>query len=133
MNRGNHPAWMRRWRRGASGRDPVEKLARALAETDAERAGATLHPRVILTIDSGGEAQVPPTPMRGRNAVAFALVKLVTPGTSVEMASINGASGVVLRRGGVVVGVVTSEIRAGYLRSVWVVCNPQKLRHWNGG
>lgn len=131
MNRRRHPAWSRRMRRGATERDLIERLATALASSDRAGVLATLQPHVILTIDSGGLLPNALTPLVGATAAAAALAALVTDGVSVVMASINGAPGFILRRDGTVVGAVSAEMRAGSLRSLWVVCNPEKLRHWN--
>jgi len=67
----------------------------------------------------------------GRSAPSSELVALMTTGTTATMASINGVPGITLVRDGRVAGVITAEVRSGLLRTVWVVCNPEKLRHWN--
>jgi RNA polymerase sigma-70 factor (ECF subfamily) len=48
------------------------------------------------------------------------------------MASVNGLPGLLLARGDEIVAVLTADVRDGLLSNVWVVCNPDKLRHWNG-
>lgn len=132
MNGRRESAWSRRRRRDATDRDLIERLAMALASSDRAGVLATLHPHLILTIDSGGLLPNVLTPVVGATAAAAALGALVSDGISVVMASINGAPGFILRRDETVVGAVSAETRAGSLRSLWVVCNPEKLRHWNG-
>lgn len=131
MTRRQYPAWLRRRRHGAADQNTMEDLAGALAVGDDLGIRALLHPDVVLVIDGGGHVATPQTPLHGSAAAADGLAELVTPETSVTMASINSVPGFVLVRDGVVVAAVTSEVRSGLLSSVWVVCNPVKLRHWN--
>ncbi|MDQ0643453.1 hypothetical protein [Microbacterium murale] len=131
MIRRQYPAWIRRRRRGAPDLATMEELARAMVFADEGAIRAVLHPEVILTIDSGGLVPAAPTPVGGHAAVASSLVVLMTPETSVTMASINSVPGFTLIREETVVGAVTADTRSGQLSSVWVVCNPEKLRHWN--
>ena len=56
---------------------------------------------------------------------------LMAAGTTATIASINGSHGITLVRDERVVGVITTEVRAQALSTIWVVCNPEKLRHWN--
>ena len=90
-----------------------------------------LHRAVTLVVDSGGHVNTASIPLSGRSAAAAELVALMTSGTSAVMASINSVPGITLQRDGRVVGIVTAEFRSGRLSSVWVVCNPEKLRRWN--
>jgi RNA polymerase sigma-70 factor (ECF subfamily) len=109
----------------------MEQLANAMVSSDHDAIRALLHRDVILTIDSGGLLPLTSTPLEGPSAAASALRALMRVGTSITMASINSAPGFTLVRDEAVVGAVTAEMRAGRLSSIWVVCNPEKLRHWN--
>ncbi|WP_426186825.1 hypothetical protein [Microbacterium sp. TWP3-1-2b2] len=131
MIRRQYPTWARRRRRGAPDEATMEELAITLVSADQEVVRAVLSPDVVLTIDSGGMVPTASAPLEGRSAAASALLALMTSETSVTMASINSAPGLLLTRGATVVGAVTAEMRSGLLSSVWVVCNPEKLRHWN--
>lgn len=131
MNRRQGPAWLRRRRRGAVGRTAMEGLAVALAGRDEPGIRAVLHPGVVLVVDSGGRMPESSTPMARRAAASAALAALMTVETAVTAASINGVPGLVLVRDGAVAAAVTAETRSGLLSSVWVVCTPDKLRHWN--
>lgn len=127
-----YPAWWRRRHRGAPERRTMEVLATAMSEGDESAVRELLGPDVVLVIDSGGRLPDASVPAHG-NAPAARLVALMAPGTSAVMASINGVPGFVLSRADVVVAAITAEARAQQLTTVWVVCNPDKLRHWNGG
>ena len=48
-----------------------------------------------------------------------------------ESRPVNGAPGLVGRRGGRVVAVVVLSATAGEITDVWIVANPGKLTHWN--
>lgn len=127
----HYPAWARRRRRGAADSATIDALATALMWGDDSDVRTVLHRDVMLTIDSGGLVPTGSTSLEGRVAAASALMALLTPETKVSGASINGAAGLVLSRDDSVVGTITGELRSGMLSSIWVVCNPEKLRHWN--
>nr|WP_314845340.1 hypothetical protein [uncultured Microbacterium sp.] len=103
----------------------------ALANGDDDGIRSCLLPSAVLTIDSGGVVPAVQTPVEGRDRVIAGLRSLMTPATSVRMTSINGIPGLVLEREGLVIAAVTAESSAAMLSHVWVVCNPDKLRHWN--
>lgn len=127
-----YPAWFRRRVRGAPDPDVMEQLATAMSPADERAIRQVLRSDAVLVIDSGWAATAP-TPVHGRVAVAAALNALMTRGTAVIPASINGNAGLVLSRDETLVAAVTAELRAGLVSRVWVVCNPEKLRHWNRG
>lgn len=127
------PVWPHRGADHAIDGRLMERLAVAMSMVDEHAVRQLLRPDAVLIVDSGGLAPSPSTPARGRSAAASRLTALVAPETAVAMASINGMPGLVLSRGEVVVAAVTTEVRAGLLSTVWVVCNPEKLRHWNAG
>jgi len=111
----------------------MEDLAIALTAGDRAGIRAMLRFDVVLIVDSGGLMPESSTPVEGRAEASARLVALLTAATSVTMASINGVQGLVLLRDGAVVAAITAESRSRLLSNVWVVCNPDKLRHWNRG
>ena len=131
MTRKHYPAWWRRRLRGAAAEGTMSELATALTSNDEDVLREMLHPDVVVIIDSGGFVPHAAEPAEGPAAATSQLLSLMTPDTSVAMASINSVPGFTLIRGGQVVGAVTAEERSRLLSSVWVVCNPDKLRHWN--
>ncbi|WP_447914072.1 hypothetical protein [Microbacterium phyllosphaerae] len=133
MTRRQYPAWVRRRRRGAADRTIMHDLAIALTAGDRPGIRAMLRCDVVLVVDSGGLMPESSTPVEGRAAASARLVALLTAETSATLASINGVQGLVLLRDGAVVAAITAESRSRLLSNVWVVCNPDKLRHWNRG
>ncbi|GAB2831827.1 hypothetical protein ACFQ0P_08205 [Microbacterium insulae] len=86
----------------------------------------------VLTIDSGGTIPVRPH-ARGRNDVARLILELMGhfPLLRLEPGHINGRPGIVLRSSGRVVGVLNAVRRGGAAQELWIVVNPEKLRHWD--
>lgn len=109
----------------------MEALAIALVARDQAGIRAVLHFRVVLVVDSGGRMPQSSAPVEGRAAASAGLAALMTTETTTTTTSINGAPGFVLTRQGAVVAAVTAEAQSGLLSRIWVVCNPEKLRHWN--
>lgn len=130
MTRRSHPAWLRRRRRGTP-ETIIEEFSRALTEKDDEAVRRLLHGAVTLVIDSGGHLNTATIPLHGRSAASSELLALMTAGTTAVVASVNGVAGLTLMRDDRVVGVITGEFRSCRLSGMWVVCNPEKLRHWN--
>ncbi len=104
-----------------------------MAMADARGIRALLDAEVMLVIDGGGLVPTPTSPVAGSDAATRELLRLMSPETSVTMASINSVPGFVLVRDDLVVGAVTADMRAGAMSAIWVICNPEKLRHWNRG
>lgn len=135
MTGGNLPAWVRRRRRDVIDPSILEALSAAMIAGEDEAIRAVLHPDVDLVVDSGGvlpssSPDVVPDP-DGRDAAVAGLRALVDADIAILTASVNGLPGLLLVRGDAVVGVVTADVRDRLLANVWVVCNPDKLRHWN--
>lgn len=109
----------------------MDGLGFALSGHDERSVRELLAPDATLVIDSGGLLPETSSPLEGREAAATALLALMTAGTSPATASINGVPGMILIRRERVVAALTAQRRSRHLSAVWVVCNPDKLRHWN--
>lgn len=130
MTHRSRPAWLRRRHRGAT-ETIIEEFSRALTEKDDAAVRRLLDRAVTLVVDSGGHLNTAPVPLNGRSAASSELLALMTVRTTAVVASVNGAPGLTLVRADRVVGVVTAEVHSLRVTGVWVVCNPDKLRHWN--
>lgn len=101
----------------------------------ADRAGVArvLRREVTLLIDSGGRVDAPTEPLHGRGAAAVALCELLRPGaaSTSTMAAVNGSPAIVFREAGEVIAVLALRLRRRKASEVWIVVNPDKLRHWN--
>ncbi|MDQ0614703.1 hypothetical protein QF046_002344 [Microbacterium sp. W4I4] len=127
------PAWARRRRRDVLDPNILEALSAAMTAGEDEALRAVLHPDAELVIDSGGVRPEPAAAQGpdGREAAVSGLRALAASDITILTASVNGLPGLLLFRGDAVVGVVTADVRDRLLANVWVVCNPDKLRHWN--
>lgn len=138
MTRGHLPAWVRRKRRDVV-QSILEALSAAMTAGDDDGIRAVLHPEVELVVDDGGTVPSSSPDVApgsdGRNAAVVRLRALLASDIAITMASVNSSPGLLLVREGEgrdeVVGVVTAHMRDRLLANVWVVCNPDKLRHWN--
>jgi RNA polymerase sigma-70 factor (ECF subfamily) len=94
---------------------------------------AALHSDVVMLIDGGGQAVAPLKPIRGVHDVSVRLLVFLGPhpGLSVAEQAVNGQRGLLVRRGRVVVAVLTLDIRDDRITDVWIVVNPDKLRSFN--
>lgn len=113
-----------------------ERAARALIAAtnaaDAAALGRVLHFDVTLTVDGGGQVPAPRAPLRGRVAVVRQLLRVLSdPQVDTVVESVNGMPGVVVRRGGSVVGVLALRVRGSLVCEAWLVVNPDKLASWN--
>ncbi len=88
---------------------------------------------VTLVLDSGAPRRGEQNEFRGAAHVAAELQRLQSgrPGAVFRAVEVNGAPGWTLISDRRVVGVVSAEMRGGAIARLWVVVNPDKLRHWN--
>ena len=89
-----------------------------------------LSPEAVVVSDGGGQVATALYPVRGADAAARSVTDLIQPGTALTVEAVNGQEGVVLRRGGEVVAVVSLGITGAKVARIWIVLNPDKLRHW---
>lgn len=132
MIRRGYPSCVLRRRGAGLDERAMKALGQALTVRDQHAVGALLAPNVVLLIDSGSLVPTGSTRVAGRRAVVSELHALMASShTTAAMASINGVPGLTLVRDERIVAAITAERRSRLLSSVWVVCNPDKLRHWN--
>lgn len=83
--------------------------------------------------DGGGKLRAAVRPTCGADAVARFVTALLTgqPGTEVAVASVNGRTGLALRRAGQAVAVVSLSVAGTRVTAVWIVLNPDKLQRWH--
>lgn len=115
----------------------MQALATAMTAGDDDGIRAVLRPDADLVIDAGGAQPAMPVPpgaarsSERRDEAVVGLRALMADDVAIMAASVNGMPGLALMREGTVVGVVTAQSRGRLLANVWVVSNPDKLRHWN--
>jgi RNA polymerase sigma-70 factor (ECF subfamily) len=109
----------------------VRAFLAACATGDVARLLPLLDPDVALASDGGGVVRAARNVVRGPDRVARFLLGLAAkdPSLAVEPAGVEGRTGVLVRRAGQVVGVVSFDVRES-ISDVWVVVNPDKLGAW---
>jgi RNA polymerase sigma-70 factor (ECF subfamily) len=102
-----------------------------LGDTAALR--AVLAADAIVVSDGGGQLRAPVRPTYGADAVARFVTSLLAgpPGTEVAVESVNGRTGLVLRRAGRAVAVAGVSVAGAEITAVWIVLNPDKLQRWH--
>lgn len=122
-----------RERPDAGGDRAVEAFLRALVEGDlaglVDVVGA--NPRVVVDTGEADDPAARADPPAGWCLLSRTLGLGRPSPVRWESCSVNGAPGLVGRREGRVVTVVVLSGRAGEITDVWIVANPEKLRHWN--
>ncbi|MCS5718406.1 hypothetical protein N1027_09680 [Herbiconiux sp. CPCC 205763] len=114
-------------------RTVVLDLLSAVEAKNVGRVRELLHDDVIALVDTGGTADVAPAPIGDAERVARLLVALagLSPAVTVTAQPVNDRLGIVARRDGRVVGVVSVSVAADAIRDIWIVLAPDKLRRWN--
>lgn len=113
----------------------VEVFLRALVEHDLARLIRVVGPNPRVVVDAGeadtdlGRADAP-----AGWCLLYRALGLGSPSPlSWESRSVNGERGLVGLRSGRVIAVLLLSGAFGDITDVWIVTNPEKLRHWNAG
>ncbi|AJW39238.1 RNA polymerase sigma factor [Rhodococcus sp. B7740] len=123
--------------------DPIEhdRVVRAFASASASGDIASLisvlAPDVTLVSDGGGHVSAARNAILGSDRVARFVRGITAKSIDLDWSiePVNGLSGIVMRRDGAVFGVIGFDV-IGFdtadcmVASVWIVLNPDKLRHW---
>lgn len=133
-----HPPCFRRVRRLREEHDRdhhalVAALQDAVDRRHREALERILHFGVTLTVDGGGLVPAPAKPVTGRIPVASALLELLAPGThqTSEIVSANAQPALLFCHAGRAVAIIIARVRRRRAAELWLVLNPEKLRHWN--
>ncbi|MGK2316531.1 sigma-70 family RNA polymerase sigma factor [Gordonia rhizosphera] len=117
----------------ATARRLCERFAHACSDGDLDGLVAVLAPDVAGDFDSGGLiAGAPAGELRGAEPVAAQLLRsLGGPALDFVVVPVNGEPGVVVRRSGRVVAVISFMFGPDRITIIHGVGNPEKLRHLN--
>jgi RNA polymerase sigma-70 factor (ECF subfamily) len=127
----------RRFRPSAEAhRRMLDSFLGAVSRGDMEGLTALLSDDVVLWTDGGGKARGAATrPLRGHGPVATFVMATAarrfasTPTLRIDLASINGEPGFILREGDRAAAVLMFELEDDRISTVRVFANPDKLRH----
>ncbi|WP_440071086.1 hypothetical protein [Streptosporangium sp. OZ121] len=111
----------------------ARRFAAACQAGDTEALREVLAADAIVVSDGGGKVRVAVRPSYGVDAVAQVVTALLIdqPGTDLAIGSVNGRAGLVLRRAGKAVAVVSVSVAGAEVTAVWIVLNPDKLQRWH--
>ncbi|MEV3920828.1 nuclear transport factor 2 family protein [Actinomadura coerulea] len=107
----------------------ARRFAAACGAGDTAALMAVLAADAIVVSDGGGNLRAAVHPTHGADAVARFITALLSgrPRTAVTVGSVNGRTGLVLRREGRTVAVVSVSTAGDEVIAVWIVLNPAKL------
>ena len=111
----------------------VRRFAAACESGDTAALEAVLAADAVVVNDGGGKVRAAVHPVHGASEAARFVAALLIgePGTDLAVEPVNGRTGLVLRRTGQAVAVVSLSVAGAEVTAVWVVLNPDKLRSWH--
>jgi RNA polymerase sigma factor (sigma-70 family) len=95
-----------------------------------------LDPDATAIADGGGLAVTFLHPIEGSEQIARAWVEIANRARSTTTfleRTVNGQPGLVAQQDGVIVTVFAFDVADDRIKHIWVVRNPEKLRHWTTG
>ncbi|MFI8850599.1 RNA polymerase sigma factor SigJ [Streptomyces sp. 891-h] len=116
--------------------DVVRNFKQAWEAKDIEALIGLLDPDATAVADGGGLATTFLHPIEGGEQIAHAWVELAhrrTGNTTFLERTVNGQPGLVVQQDAVTVTVFAFEVAGGRITHIWVIRNPEKLRHWTTG
>lgn len=108
------------------------KFARAVSAGDVEAVVSLLGPDAVYMADGGGKAPAARKPIVGAEGIAGLMLGLWShrpEGVTWEAKSVNGMPGFIFMLDGRVTHVLHFEVTKTEIRRVYVVTNPDKLKH----
>ncbi|WP_431278689.1 hypothetical protein [Leifsonia poae] len=112
----------------------VSTFAAACEARDVVALASILDPEVFVVVDGGGLGSITAPPARGiADGLGLLLRMLASESGPLTEHPVNGAPGLVIRRDGVVVAVISLAVERDVVQRVWIVLNPDKLESWNRG
>ena len=109
--------------------DVVRGFAEACQRGDLAALRATLDADAVAVCDSGGLVRAPLEPVHGADDVTQLIAALLS-NTEPTVESVNGRTGLALRRAGRAVAVLAVEVTDARIAVLWIVLNPAKLTAW---
>jgi RNA polymerase sigma-70 factor, ECF subfamily len=111
----------------------TRRFAAACRDGDIGALHDLLSSDVVVITDHGGNAATPAVPIRGPADVISYLAALAGGSPAhLTVEQVNGRSGIVIRRPGETMAVIVLAVTDANVVAVWIVINPDKLRHWPG-
>lgn len=111
----------------------MHRFAAACEKGDTATLETILAADAMVVSDGGGKVRAPLSPVLGASEAARFVSALLSGRESLALAvePVNGRTGLVLRRAGQAIAVVSLTVAGHEVTAVWVVLNPDKLRSWH--
>jgi RNA polymerase sigma-70 factor (ECF subfamily) len=111
----------------------VRRFAAACDSEDTAVLKTVLAADAIVVSDCGGKVRAAVHPFHGADAIAHFITALLAgrPRTAVTIESVNGHTGLALRRAGQAGAVVSVSTADTEVTALWITLNPDKLRCWH--
>jgi hypothetical protein len=116
--------------------DIVRAFKAAWEAKDIDAIIGLLDPEATAVADGGGLALAFLSPIEGGERIARAWIEIANrvPGNMTFLErTVNGQPGLVAAQDGVTVTVFAFDVAGERISRIWVVRNPEKLRHWTTG
>jgi RNA polymerase sigma-70 factor (ECF subfamily) len=110
----------------------VEQFVRALANSDVDQLMNALSADVALVMDGGGKVTALPRAVAGSLRIASFLATMpskLPPEVAYRLTDVNGRPGVVVQTRDQTIAVTSFQVENGRITGIYVVVNPDKLRH----
>lgn len=110
----------------------VEQFVRALASADVDQLMNALSADAALVMDGGGKVTAPPRAVVGSLRIATFLATMpskLPPEVAYRLTDVNGRPGVVVQTRDQTIAVTSFQEESGRITGIYVVVNPDKLRH----
>ena len=114
--------------------DVVRGFAEACLRDDIAAVRAALDADAVAVCDSGGQVPAAAGAVHGAEEVARLVAVLLCgrpPDMELAIESVNGRTGLALRRAGRAIAVVGLQEAGAKVTDVWIVLNPAKLNGWH--
>lgn len=112
-------------------RQLLDSYVRAVETGEMDTLTSLLSEDVVLWTDGGGRIKTAALrPITGRDKVArFSLgaQRFLPTGARMEVGEVNGRAALIIREGEQAFSVITIDIDAGRIQTIWVLANPDKL------
>jgi RNA polymerase sigma-70 factor (ECF subfamily) len=109
----------------------LRKFTAAMKARDEKTLLSLFAPDATWTADGGGRAAASPHPILGAERIARLVIGLQhrfqTDGATMELADVNGETGLLVRVDGRILAVVAVESDGERIHAVYAVVNPEKL------
>jgi RNA polymerase sigma-70 factor (ECF subfamily) len=108
----------------------LEKFKTAVEANDEQTLLALFSPDATWTADGGGKTAAAPRPIVGRDAVVRLIIglrRLWVPNRVLDIATVNGELGLLVRDGGTITAVMAFDTDDATIARVYAVVNPDKL------